>query len=448
MASNKQTTKKILMLPWLAHGHITPFFELAKRLSKSFQICLCSSPINLQAINPDPAPNHSIQLIPLHLPSLPDLPAHMHTTKGLPLHLEPTLVKAFDMAAPGFELLLDRLEPDLVLSDLFMPWAARSALSRNIPVVSFVVTGVAVVAGLVNGFWNKGREFPFPEVDLSEHWVSKSSGRKVCDEVGRDWAMRFFECMRMSCDVALVNTSPEFEAKYIQFLASSLKKKVLPIAPLIPQIEPTNEKLEILEWLDKKTPKSTIYVSFGSEYYLTKQDTEELAHGLHQSGVNFIWVIRFPKGQNLTIEEALPKNFLKQTEDKGLIINEWAPQLKILSHSSIGGFVCHCGWNSVVESIMFGVPIMALPMQLDQPYHAKVVECAGLCVEAKRDGEGNVKREEVLKAIKEVMFEKRGEALRGKAREIGEALRKREKWIIYEVVDEFCKLCKQESKGV
>lgn len=130
------------------------------------------------------------------------------------------------MAAHGFELLLDRLAPDLVVSDLFQPWAVRSASSRNIPVVSFVVTGVAVLARLVNGFWNNGQEFPFPEVDLSEHWVSKSSVRKVCDEVGHDWAMRFFECMRMSCDVALVNTSPEFEGKYIEFLASSLKKKV------------------------------------------------------------------------------------------------------------------------------------------------------------------------------------------------------------------------------
>lgn len=226
MAADKQTTKKILMLPWLAHGHITPFFELAKRLSKSFQIYLCSSPINLQAINPTLARDHSIELISLHLLSLPDLPAHMHTTKGIPLHLEPTLVKAFDMAAHGFELLLDRLAPDLVVSDLFQPWAVRSASSRNIPVVSFVVTGVAVLARLVNGFWNNGQEFPFPEVDLSEHWVSKSSVRKVCDEVGHDWAMRFFECMRMSCDVALVNTSPEFEGKYIEFLASSLKKKV------------------------------------------------------------------------------------------------------------------------------------------------------------------------------------------------------------------------------
>lgn len=102
----------------------------------------------------------------------------------------------------------------------------------------------------------------------------------------------------------------------------------------------------------------------------------------------------------------------------------------------------------MVESMVFGVPIVALPMQLDQPYHAKVVECAGVCVEAKRDGEGNVKREEIVKAIKEVMFEKSGEALRGKAREIGEALRKREEGIIDEVVDEFCKLWEPESKGV
>ncbi|XP_023550168.1 beta-D-glucosyl crocetin beta-1,6-glucosyltransferase-like [Cucurbita pepo subsp. pepo] len=441
MAAQKQAIK-ILMLPWLAHGHITPFFELAKRLAKHrtiFQIYVCSTHVNLQAIDPNLARTHSIELVELHLPSLPDLPPHMHTTKGIPLHLEPTLMKAFDMAAKDFELLLDRLEPDLLVSDLFQPWAVQAAAARNVPVVNFVVTGVAVLTRLVHAFCNSGREFPFPEIDFSGHWSSKR-GRKVSDEVGRDWALRVFKCLRMSSDVVLVNTSPEFEGKYIDFLASSFNKKILPIAPMVPQIKPNGEKPEILKWLDKKSPKSTVYVSFGSEYYLTNQDREELAHGLEQSHVNFIWVIRFPKGESLTIEEALPEGYMKRVGDRGLIMEGWAPQLEILNHSSVGAFVCHCGWNSVVESVMFGVPIVALPMQLDQPWHAKVANLAGVCVEAERDDEGNVKREGVAKAIKEVVFEEIGEALRGKAREIGEALRKREGGIVDVVVREFYSL--------
>ncbi|XP_022150499.1 beta-D-glucosyl crocetin beta-1,6-glucosyltransferase-like [Momordica charantia] len=297
-AAEKVAATKILMLPWLAHGHITPFFELAKRLAKKeFQIYICSSPINLQSIKPKLSKTDSkIQLVDLHIPASPELPAHMHTTKGIPLHLESGLIRACDAAAPDFEDLLDKLEPDLVVSDLFQPWAVRAAVARNIPVVNFVVTGVAVLTRLAHAFFSAGEEFPFPELDLSDHWIS-SSRRKTSDELGRDCAMRLLNCVKQSSSVILANTFVEFEGKYIDYFASSLKKKVLPVAPLVQRVNADNEKPEIVSWLDKKNPKSTVYVSFGSEYYLTKSDREELAHGLEQSGANFIWVIRFPKGE-------------------------------------------------------------------------------------------------------------------------------------------------------
>ncbi|GLT66729.1 hypothetical protein SLA2020_390800 [Shorea laevis] len=100
--SRQKSTRSILIFPWLAHGHISPFLELAKKLSKrNFFIYFCSTPVNLSSVKPMISLKESlcIQLVEFHLPSLPDLPPHYHTTKGLPPHLVNTLKNAFDMAS-------------------------------------------------------------------------------------------------------------------------------------------------------------------------------------------------------------------------------------------------------------------------------------------------------------------------------------------------------------
>ncbi|MDV3146729.1 MAG: hypothetical protein Q8754_02765, partial [Sweet potato little leaf phytoplasma] len=208
-----------------------------------------------------------------------------------------------------------------------------------------------------------------------------------------------------------------------------------------------DERSDVFDWLDKKQPKSTVYVSFGSEYYLSKEDREELAHGLEMSGANFIWVVRFPKGEEMRMEEALPNGFVERVGERGMVVDGWAPQLKILKHSSVGGFVCHCGWNSVVEAVVHGVPIVALPMQLDQPIHAQVVVAVGVGVEAARGVEGNVEREGVAKAIKQVLFEKTGEDLSRKAKKTCEILRVEEGQNIKACVRELNRLCESRPNS-
>lgn len=104
----KKNTISILMLPWLAHGHISPFLELAKRLTKrNFHIYMCSTPVNLNSIKKSVTEKYSqsIELVELHLPSLPNLPPYYHTTNGLPPHLMNTLKIAFEMSSPNFSKL-------------------------------------------------------------------------------------------------------------------------------------------------------------------------------------------------------------------------------------------------------------------------------------------------------------------------------------------------------
>ncbi|KAL7193647.1 hypothetical protein ACSBR2_025286 [Camellia fascicularis] len=175
--------------------------------------------------------------------------------------------------------------------------------------------------------------------------------------------------MKPPCKILLYNTFRELEGKYSDYLSDIGGKKVVPVGPLVKEIiDDENEHSEIIQWLDNKDESSTLFVSFGSEYFMSKEEIEEIAHGLELSKVNFIWVVRFPVGEKVELEEALPKGFIERVAERGMVVEGWAPQARILAHSSTGCFVSHCGWNSVLESLTFGIPIVAMPMHLDQPF--------------------------------------------------------------------------------
>lgn len=218
--------------------------------------------------------------------------------------------------------------------------------------------------------------------------------------------------------------------------------RYVPVGPLVRSQETETEHSEIMDWLNSKERCSTVFASFGTEYFLSKEETEELAVGLELSKVNFLWVIRFPVGQNMNLEEALPKVFLERVGNRGKVVQGWAPQLTILSHWSIGGFVSHCGWSSVMEGLKLGVPIIGMPMHLDQPLNAKLIVDAGVGEEVVRDKNGNVDRHEVAKVLREVVEEKSGQRLRKKAREFSEIMKSNGEKEIDEVVKELLNLCK------
>ncbi|RXH93092.1 hypothetical protein DVH24_013668 [Malus domestica] len=138
---------------------------------------------------------------------------------------------------------------------------------------------------------------------------------------------------------------------------------------------------------------------------------------------------------------------MERVGERGTVVEGWAPQAKILQHSSIGGFVSHCGWSSVMESIKFCVPIIAIPMHLDQPLNARLVEEVGVGLEVQRTGSGSLEREEVAKAITEVLVEKIGQILKGKAMELSENMKNKEDEEIDGVVEELRQLCRTRESS-
>ncbi|KAL0305020.1 UNVERIFIED_CONTAM: UDP-glucosyltransferase 29, partial [Sesamum angustifolium] len=227
-----------------------------KTLKGNFSIYLCSTAVNLDSIRAntgkDVSDDPSIELVELHIPPSSELPPELHTTKNLPSNLLPALLQAFQTSSFSFSDILNSVNPDLLIYDFFQPWAPKLASSKD-----------------------ADNEFAFGNFELST-------------------------------DIILMKSSRGVEGKYIDYLSNRCKKQILPTGPLIPDASHyDDEKLsEIMRWLSEKQEYSTIYISFGSEYFLSKDQIEVIAKGLALCNVNFLWVLRFPIGQKSTcIEE-------------------------------------------------------------------------------------------------------------------------------------------------
>lgn len=163
-----------------------------------------------------------------------------------------------------------------------------------------------------------------------------------------------------------------------------------------------------IKWLDEKPKGSVVYVSFGSMAGLNEEQTEELAWGLGDSGSYFMWVIRdCDKGK-------LPKEFA-DTSEKGLIVS-WCPQLQVLTHEALGCFLTHCGWNSTLEALSLGVPVIAMPLWTDQITNAKLLKDVWkIGVKAVADEKEIVRRETITHCIKEILETEKGNEIKKNA---------------------------------
>ncbi|KAM7532296.1 hypothetical protein LguiB_035706 [Lonicera macranthoides] len=294
--------------------------------------------------------------------------------------------------------------------------------------------------------YNPGETFPYPNLWPRGHRIGEPIDSTQIPENDKKDVGRFLGAFQGSRDIILCKTFKEIEGKYINYLSVLSSKKIVPVGPLVQDTikkedEDDDRHKEIIEWLDKKDENSVVFVSFGSEYFLSKEEIKEIANGLELSKVNFIWVVRFPVGERIEIKEVLPENFLARVGERGMVVEGWAPQAKILGRNSTGGFVSHCGWSSVMEGMKFGVPIIAMPLHLDQPINAKLVVELGVGVEVVRDKNGKLESEKVAAVIKQVVVEKSGEVVRKKARDLSEKISFKGEEEMDRAVEELLQLC-------
>ncbi|XP_050240143.1 phloretin 4'-O-glucosyltransferase-like [Quercus robur] len=209
----------------------------------------------------------------------------------------------------------------------------------------------------------------------------------------------------------LVNT---FDALEPEALKAIEKFNLVAVGPLLPSDKSFGGDVskDYIEWLNSKPESSVIYVSFGSLAVLMKQQMEEIARGLLGCGRPFLWVIRAKENGE---EEKL--SCREELEQMGMIV-PWCSQVEVLSHPSLGCFVTHCGWNSTLESLVLGVPMVAFPQQSDQGTNAKLTEDVwktGVRVMVNKDG--IVEGDEIKRCLELVVGDgERGEAIRRNAK--------------------------------
>lgn len=210
----------------------------------------------------------------------------------------------------------------------------------------------------------------------------------------------------------------------------------MPIGPLVPSLILGKEDQEgsgfqmwkveesCTEWLDKQLPSSVVYISFGSYIVLSSKQLENIAMGLMASKRPFLWVVKPPDVVSGEGQGKLSSELLKEVEGQGGMVVQWCPQARVLAHDSVGCFVTHCGWNSALESVCCGVPVVAFPQWTDQPTNAKLlVDLFEMGVRVRTGGDGLVSAEEVERCVEEVTRGPKAAEMKKRALEWKEAAR-------------------------
>ncbi|KAK1604749.1 hypothetical protein QYE76_028422 [Lolium multiflorum] len=307
----------------------------------------------------------------------------------------------------------------VLVYDPLLPWARLVAQAAGVPTAAFFSQPCSV--DIVYGELWAGR-LALPVTDGHELLARGALGVELGPEDVPPYALvpesqplflkasiEQFEGLEEADDV-LVNSFREIEPKEADYMESTWRAKM--IGPTLPSFYLDDDRLPsnksygfnlfgsdapCMEWLQKQSASSVVLVSYGTFSNYDETQLEELGNGLCDSGKPFLWVVRSNEAHKLSQE-------LKAKCDKNGLIVTWFSQLEVLAHKAIGCFVTHCGWNSTLEAVVSGVPLVGIPHWADQPTIAKYVESVwgiGVCVQKGKNG--SLKRGEINRCIREVM---------------------------------------------
>ncbi|TQD81747.1 hypothetical protein C1H46_032681 [Malus baccata] len=440
----------VVLFPFMSKGHTIPLLPLAHLfLARRLCVTVFTTPANRSFIDQYLA-DTSATVISLPFPqNIPEIPAGIESTDKLP---SIDLFYPFALATIHMQFDFERALTTLprvtfMVSDGFFWWTLDSAAKFGFP--RFVFYGFGNYALSVSTFVSQNRLLHGAESDDELITVTRFPWIKITKKYFDDafrgadhnrQASQASEFHVMSVVAAarsygmIVNSFYELEPVFTDYWNTECGPKAWCVGPLfqLAQDEPHDDlgdKPTWVDWLDKKLEEGSkvLYVAFGSQAELSAEQIQEIALGLENSMVNFLWVIRSKQYSSETATLDI-RGFEERVKRRGMVVKEWVDQKWILMHESVQGFVSHCGWNSVMESICAGVPILAWPMMADQPINAKfVVEevKVGLRVET-CDGspKGFVKSEGLEKMVKELMEGEKGEEARREAKKLAEVARK------------------------
>ncbi|TXG61604.1 hypothetical protein EZV62_012967 [Acer yangbiense] len=402
MDNNKEKLH-VAIFPWLAYGHLMPFFQVAKFLAqKGHRISYISTPKNIRRLSqlPTDLSSNLFRFVQLALPHVDGLPLEAESTAELPIQKVPYLKKAYDLLQLPLTHFLQNSDVNWIILDFASYWLPSVASQLGLNSVYFSIVNATTCS------------FVGPPSELM-------GGRRQKPEdftVVPDWIDY------PNCRAFAVRSCPEFEPEAFSLLSRLLQKPVLPVGLLPPTLQDTasdDEKWQVFkDWLDSKSEKSVIYVALGTEVTLSQELMNELAFGLEKSGLTFIWVVR-----NRSLVEGeigshiIPNGFEDRVSGRGLVWRDWAPQLRILADPSVGGFLTHSGWSSVIEALGLGrVLILLSGASADTGLVARLMYSKRVGLEIERnEQDGSFTSESVAESIQRVMVSPEGEPFRANA---------------------------------
>ncbi|XP_050234311.1 UDP-glycosyltransferase 92A1-like [Mercurialis annua] len=493
-SKSKCKNHHIVMLPFMAHGHLIPFLALATQIYQKtgFKITIANTPLNIQYIrstinsthNEDKPTNFNLVELPFSAAAEYGLPPNTENSENLPLDLIGQFFAASaTLKNPVRTLLSDIVAKDgqpplCVISDVFFGWANDVAKSVGSVNVTFTTCGAYGTLAYTSVWMNlpyqraNSDEFHVPGFPEQYRFHFTQPHKFMREADGSDIWSKFMQAQISNSFKSfgfLCNTVEEFEPLGLELFRKFTNLPVWSIGPLLPHdllkngarnsssgivttsTQRAGKKLGVstekcLQFLDLHGTNSVLYISFGSQNSINPSQMMQLAIALEESAKPFIWVIRPPVGFDRNSEfkpEWLPERFEERVTatKQGLLVRNWAPQLEILSHGSTGAFMSHCGWNSVMESLSQGVPIIGWPIAAEQAFDSKMlVEELRVSVELTRGTQSKVEWGEIKNVIELVMgLEGKGDEMRQKGMEIAKLIRQsvEENGSFFKALDDF-----------
>ncbi|CAK8573907.1 unnamed protein product [Lathyrus sativus] len=452
MSSQDQNTKQeihVLLVAFSAQGHINPLLRLGKSLlTKGLKVTLATTELVYHRVFKSTT-----------TPTTTTVPTS-YTTNGINVIF---FSDGFDIAEGHVSVdeymnLIAKFGPisltnliknnflnnsskklACIINNPFVPWVTNVAYELNIPCACLWIQPCTLYS-IYYRFYNHLNHFPTlenPKTDVEipglpilkpqdlPSFVLPTNDIKALSNVLQE----MFQNMK-KLKWVLANSFYELEKDVIDSMAEIFP--ITTVGPLVPPsllgqdridddvgIEMWKPKDSCMEWLNQKPPSSVIYISFGSLIFLKEKQMLSIAKALKNTNKYFLWVMKDKEGD----EVRLPEKFVEETKEKGMIVT-WCPQTRVLVHPSIACFLTHCGWNSTLEAIASGVPMIGYPQWSDQPTNAKLVsDVFRTGIRLKPDSDGFVESEEVERAIEEIVGGEKFEEVKKNVLEMKSAAR-------------------------
>ncbi|KAM3702231.1 hypothetical protein ACJW31_04G010100 [Castanea mollissima] len=413
------TLTHVVVLSFPIQGHINPMLQFSKRLaSKGLKVTLLSTNSIVKSME--------VQASSVTIEPIADDSGEYPTVETMEAYTERFKI----MFSRSLEDLIERNKSigyatKLVVYDSILPWALEVAKQHGVGGAPFITQSCTIAAIFYHLF--QGRitlplqvsevslpSLPLLRIDDMPSFISQPDLYPLLLRLCVDQFHNFHEVNWVFC-----SSFDKLEEEVVSWISSQWPIKN--IGPTIPSMyldkrlkDDKNYDLSLfkpnvdacMKWLDLKDTGTVVYVSFGSLAALGEEQMEEVALGLKRSNKYFLWVVRE------TETKKIPTNLIEETTGRGLVVT-WCPQLEVLSHKAVGCFMTHCGWNSTLEALSLGVPLVAMPQWNDQTTNSKfVMDVWKIGIRVKVDDKGMVTREEIELCINEVMGEKREEMKR------------------------------------